>query len=533
MVLSFALFLAQEVFAASYLTDIELNTGTQSISGSFQKDTLFSPENSADESAGVHLELSDGLGNIVIVPGAGPNNSLVYNEITGDFSVPFGEIYTTDSDATLLIALSGQNYDRLQLVWKTLAGDTMIADPIFMAGKIVEDVPVVDGGVDGMEPPVLDGIVPDVRVNWDKPVLKNTKGDKSGVWYYEIRTTDNVVKSADGNVYLVMAKIENGQTETRLPPIVLGEYPAGDATSFPVLYPSCVELNCPTLTGSPIEPGFHYEVYFSSLRNGLNMIHDDVSSQKLLLDSVPDNVVEANANQYIRIDNPQWAKSAEDGALYIDLSFNVLRSVTGGYNLIISAQDTDGSRKDVEYNADYFSGNIGLYHSPENLSYKLDSSYDNYQIQVLYDGNVIKRVNMGSAKDAVASGDDILLSSSYTKKQQDIIDSGIVPTDCGYDVGPEGNGHICGFADIIRLIQNIIEYIFILILPIAAIVFAYAGFLLLTSGGSPEKRKSAKNAMVKVITGIIIILLAWLLVKTVLVGLGASAGFTMFLDLRS
>ncbi|MCA9351376.1 hypothetical protein KC929_01180 [Patescibacteria group bacterium] len=109
---------------------------------------------------------------------------------------------------------------------------------------------------------------------------------------------------------------------------------------------------------------------------------------------------------------------------------------------------------------------------------------------------------------------------TFNDTQQDILNNGIVPTNCGYKLSD--GGKICGFADVIRLIQRVIEYIFILILPLAAIVFAYAGFLFLTSGGSSDKRKAAKKAMTSVLVGIIIVMLAWLVVRTIVGSLGVD-----------
>ncbi len=119
--------------------------------------------------------------------------------------------------------------------------------------------------------------------------------------------------------------------------------------------------------------------------------------------------------------------------------------------------------------------------------------------------------------------------------QQDIVDNGLVPTDCGYNIrtlaNADGTGRICGFNDAIRLVQRVIEYIFVLILPIAAIVFAYAGFLFMTSGGNPSRRDAAKKAMINVVLGIVIVMAAWLVVKTVLVALGVDEGFLIYLDI--
>ena len=51
----------------------------------------------------------------------------------------------------------------------------------------------------------------------------------------------------------------------------------------------------------------------------------------------------------------------------------------------------------------------------------------------------------------------------------------------------------CGFNDVLKLINTVISFIFNdMVIPIAAIMFAYAGFELVTSGGSTEKKSKAK-----------------------------------------
>ncbi len=125
----------------------------------------------------------------------------------------------------------------------------------------------------------------------------------------------------------------------------------------------------------------------------------------------------------------------------------------------------------------------------------------------------------------------------FNATQENLLSGGLVP-DCGYNIktisNSGGTGRMCGLADIITLIQNIIEYIFILVLPIVAIVFAYVGYLYLTSGGNTAKHTQAKEAMTNLGIGILIILAAWLIIKSVLTTLGVDTGISnMFLDLTT
>ncbi len=83
---------------------------------------------------------------------------------------------------------------------------------------------------------------------------------------------------------------------------------------------------------------------------------------------------------------------------------------------------------------------------------------------------------------------------------------------CGTDANPEQ----CTFTDFITLINRVIDYlIFYLALPLSAIMFAYAGFLLVTAGGGEAKTK-AKGIFFNVLWGLLLAVGAWLIVKTLL-----------------
>ena len=88
---------------------------------------------------------------------------------------------------------------------------------------------------------------------------------------------------------------------------------------------------------------------------------------------------------------------------------------------------------------------------------------------------------------------------------------GLVP--CGTKANPKA----CDFNDIMKLINTIINFVlFVIAVPLAAIMFAYAGFMLVTSGGSSEKMSQAKSIFGNVAIGLIIAAAAWLIVHTIL-----------------
>src|SRR3989344_9358991 len=73
----------------------------------------------------------------------------------------------------------------------------------------------------------------------------------------------------------------------------------------------------------------------------------------------------------------------------------------------------------------------------------------------------------------------------------------------------------CTFSDIVTLTQNLINNLIVLSTFLAVAAFAYAGFLLLTSGGNEPKKNQAKEVFKKVLIGYLWILGAWLLVYTI------------------
>ena len=84
----------------------------------------------------------------------------------------------------------------------------------------------------------------------------------------------------------------------------------------------------------------------------------------------------------------------------------------------------------------------------------------------------------------------------------------------------------CDFNALMTLINTVINFIFVsMVIPIAAIMFVYAGFLLVSSGGSSEARVRAKNIFTNAVIGLVIALAAWLLVKTILSVMGYNGAW--------
>ena len=100
--------------------------------------------------------------------------------------------------------------------------------------------------------------------------------------------------------------------------------------------------------------------------------------------------------------------------------------------------------------------------------------------------------------------------------------AGLVACD-GTDAKP------CGFNQLMDLVNEVIKFVlFKLAVPIAAIMFAYAGFKMVTSGGSSEARGKAKNIFTNAVLGLAVAAGAWLIIRTILSILGYDGDWIGF-----
>lgn len=95
----------------------------------------------------------------------------------------------------------------------------------------------------------------------------------------------------------------------------------------------------------------------------------------------------------------------------------------------------------------------------------------------------------------------------------------------------DGNGGFsnpCDFDMLLELVNKFISYLLVyLATPIFALIIIYVAWLYLSDMGSSENIKKAKAILKNAVIGYVVILSAWLIVKTIL----SSLGFTrpMFL----
>jgi len=76
-------------------------------------------------------------------------------------------------------------------------------------------------------------------------------------------------------------------------------------------------------------------------------------------------------------------------------------------------------------------------------------------------------------------------------------------------------GADCTFDDLLKLVNKVIDFLIRIAIPIAMILFAYAGFLYVTAAGNTSQINKAHNVFKDVFIGFLIVLSAWLIVNTI------------------
>ncbi|MBU0999080.1 hypothetical protein KKG24_02105 [Patescibacteria group bacterium] len=101
--------------------------------------------------------------------------------------------------------------------------------------------------------------------------------------------------------------------------------------------------------------------------------------------------------------------------------------------------------------------------------------------------------------------------------------AGLVPCD-------NSEGQPCDFKAFMNLINTVIHFIlYYMVIPIAAIMFAYAGFLMVTAGGEiASARTKAKSIFTNAIIGLIFAMAAFLIIRTILSILGYEGSWIGF-----
>jgi hypothetical protein len=374
-----------------------------------------------------------------------------------------------------------------------------------------------------------------VTVNWDPnqtELVNATPTIDSNSWHIRFQSNGPVNRQGAQDVRLV---IENITTDVSFLGCTFSEEILG--SNFAVSYPSCATGNQDTpqqLAGDTIfSPGHTFVTYFTDLQG--NIINDTENGQGIYnIGTIPEGELEPGlfTINYTIIPHP------DGGGSYIEAQVFTNETIPNQTLDLVLRTTSSGALQEFPLGELFIVEGEQVFPTevPENPlpsgSYELVVIHNEseYQVTPITPALVSDTGSVSNPGSGLGLGSGFSLNSIQT----DIISGGIVP-DCGYNIRTQANetgtGRMCGISDLIILIQRVIEYIFILILPIAAIVFAYVGFLFLTSGGNTDKKTKAKKAMTNLVIGIVLVLAAWLIVQTVLTALGVDTSIArQFLD---
>lgn len=350
-----------------------------------------------------------------------------------------------------------------------------------------------------------------------KTELKNSKTDNTGNWYYTI--TAEFKRSLDEDVYLILQRTRKSDSQQDYTDLCLFQKGAGPTRKF--TYPDCSSTK---INKNIFSSDYTYRAWLSEESKGMNI---DENGTLIYFDTpIPSPVISDD----ITISSASAEKSGDKN--YYKIVGNIA-SIPNGEQIIFRVAKNGSST----YKTIGIVSKAGSFTTPssEQLSSFSGLEPGSYSLRIskstgaLIKDNAYNLPEIGSTNN---NNNNDQYSDPFASSQvvSDIRSgTGLVKQDCGYNL--KESGKMCGFNDFISLIQRIIEYIFVLVLPIAAIVFAYAGFLYMTSGEDSNKRTAAKNAMTNLIIGIAVIMLAWIIVRLVLKSLGVADGFSLFLDI--
>ncbi len=348
--------------------------------------------------------------------------------------------------------------------------------------------------------------------------ISSLEKDKSGNLFYQIKGKFERTKNED--VYLVLQRTsKSDSTQDYIDLCHFAKSGGLGLGPFAFNYPTC--STNPGLSGGTSY--YDYVAYISNESKG--SVNIDKDGNLIYFDDIP----VSSGNDLVTISNVEFVNNS-----YFKITGNISESLDGDVTFKVKGTNNSVSVGNIEETLGSISGNVSDFVFDENVL--VDPTFETYTIQALYNNQVVgsyvytSAVTSTDTTDNTSNGTTTDLFADNAVVQGIRGGKGLVKNECGYTDGPNG-WKMCGFGDFVSLIQRIIEYIFVLILPIAAIVFAYAGYLFMTSAGDSNKRTAAKNAMTKLVIGIVVVMLAWLIVRLVLKTLGVSSGFTMFLDI--
>lgn len=145
-------------------------------------------------------------------------------------------------------------------------------------------------------------------------------------------------------------------------------------------------------------------------------------------------------------------------------------------------------------------------------------------------------VDNGSTGSSVTNNDNTGLNSYCSNASSDPMCNSYLNSETGgyqwnaaganaprMDLSSPGGGIVpacpstgCGWPQVVKLANNLLKFMVSIAVPLAAIAFAYAGWLYLSARGNPSQISRAHNIFLNVAIGLVIVLVAWLVVSEIL-----------------
>lgn len=97
----------------------------------------------------------------------------------------------------------------------------------------------------------------------------------------------------------------------------------------------------------------------------------------------------------------------------------------------------------------------------------------------------------------------------------------LINIECDPTLTPSNGG--CGISAFVGLIKGIIDYLLTIIVPsVAILMFVWAGFVIMTAGGSTTRFEKGKKIIIAALVGVVIALGVWLIIHGIYQLLGVS-----------
>lgn len=92
------------------------------------------------------------------------------------------------------------------------------------------------------------------------------------------------------------------------------------------------------------------------------------------------------------------------------------------------------------------------------------------------------------------------------------------------DVAPDCDvtGGMCGYCDLMRLAQRVIEFLIFFAIVVAILMIIYAGFLYVGAAGNPGQVTKAHSVLRAAVFGLVIVLASYLIINLILMIFGVA-----------